>query len=126
LLVDIIEVQVLESSQSFLNAPFMPLYEYECLGCRERNEVIQKFSDAPLKVCEACGGELRKILSAPAIQFKGTGWYVTDYGKGGQSRSERDGKSDTKEEKKTTSKSEAKDSSSSSSAESTKTESSKK
>ena len=67
----------------------MPLYEYECLKCGERFELIQKFSDAPLTVCSQngdsqCDGAVRKILSAPAIQFKGTGWYVTDYGKGGQ------------------------------------------
>lgn len=67
----------------------MPLYEYECLKCGERFELIQKFSDAPLTVCSQngdseCDGAVRKLLSAPAIQFKGSGWYVTDYGKGGQ------------------------------------------
>ena len=59
----------------------MPLYEYECLQCGERFEEIRKFSDPPLTEHEECGGELRKLLSAPAIQFKGTGWYVTDYAK---------------------------------------------
>lgn len=67
----------------------MPLYEYECLKCGERFEVIQKFSDAPLTACSQnvgsqCDGAVRKLLAAPAIQFKGSGWYVTDYGKGGQ------------------------------------------
>lgn len=57
----------------------MPLYEYECLNCGVHYERIQKFSDAPLTQCEKCGGELRKVLSPPAIQFKGTGWYVSDY-----------------------------------------------
>ncbi len=57
----------------------MPLYEYECLKCGDRFERIQKFSDDLLKEHDGCGGELRKLLSAPAIQFKGTGWYVTDY-----------------------------------------------
>ena len=57
----------------------MPLYEYECLKCGDRFERIQKFSDELLKEHDGCGGELRKLLSAPAIQFKGTGWYVTDY-----------------------------------------------
>ena len=67
----------------------MPLYEYECLECGERFEVIQKFSDAPFSVHSeyadaTCDGPVRKLLSAPAIQFKGSGWYVTDYGKGGK------------------------------------------
>ena len=57
----------------------MPLYEYQCLNCRALTEKIQKFSDPPLTTCEKCGGELERLLSAPAIQFKGSGWYVTDY-----------------------------------------------
>jgi putative FmdB family regulatory protein len=57
----------------------MPLYEYECGGCGKRFELIQKFSDPPGATCVACGGGARRLLSAPAIQFKGTGWYVTDY-----------------------------------------------
>ncbi len=58
----------------------MPMYEYECTKCHHRFEVIQKFSDAPRTKCPKCKGPLQKLLSAPAIQFKGTGWYVTDYG----------------------------------------------
>ncbi len=61
----------------------MPLYEYQCTRCHKRVEKIQSFSAEPLTVCEACGGELEKLISAPAIQFKGTGWYVTDYKKSG-------------------------------------------
>ena len=57
----------------------MPLYEYECDGCGHRFERIRKFSDEPLSTCPLCSGPVRKLLSAPAIQFKGTGWYVTDY-----------------------------------------------
>ena len=57
----------------------MPLYEYECDGCRRRFELIRKFSDPPLASCPTCGGPVRKLFSSPAIQFKGTGWYVTDY-----------------------------------------------
>lgn len=57
----------------------MPLYEYECEVCRRRFEVIQKFSDPPVAQCEVCGGAVRKLLSSPAIQFKGSGWYITDY-----------------------------------------------
>ena len=59
----------------------MPLYEYECETCGHRFEVIQKFSDAPLTECTKCGGTLRKLVSSPAIQFKGSGWYITDYAK---------------------------------------------
>ena len=67
----------------------MPLYEYECLKCGERFETIQKFSDAPFQMHREngdvpCDGTVRKLLAAPAIQFKGTGWYVTDYGRGGK------------------------------------------
>ena len=56
----------------------MPLYEYQCPKCG-RFEVIRKFSDAPLSACPTCGREIQKLPSAPAIQFKGSGWYVTDY-----------------------------------------------
>ena len=71
----------------------MPLYEYECEACGHRFEVIQKFSDAPIAKCPSCGGSVRKLQSAPAFQFKGTGWYVTDYAKGGAGeKSEADGK----------------------------------
>src|SRR5262245_3280049 len=58
----------------------MPLYEYQCQSCHERFERIQKFSDPPVDVCPKCGaGPVKKLLSSPAIQFKGSGWYVTDY-----------------------------------------------
>jgi putative FmdB family regulatory protein len=57
----------------------MPLYEYECRKCSAHTEVIQKMTDKPLTKCRKCGGRLEKLLSAPAIQFKGAGWYVTDY-----------------------------------------------
>ena len=62
----------------------MPIYEYQCESCDQRTEAIQRFNDPPLETCEACGGDLRKLISAPAFQFKGSGWYVTDYaGKSG-------------------------------------------
>ncbi len=51
----------------------MPLYEYQCDACQHRFEVIQKFSDAPVEVCPSCGGTVKKLISSPAIQFKGTG-----------------------------------------------------
>lgn len=57
----------------------MPLYEYFCAGCGKTFEVIQKVSDDPLTECGSCGGQIERLLSAPAIQFKGAGWYVTDY-----------------------------------------------
>ena len=57
----------------------MPIYEYECRKCGARTEVMQKLTDKPLTKCRECGGRLEKLLSAPAIQFKGSGWYVTDY-----------------------------------------------
>ena len=59
----------------------MPLYEYECNDCEHRFERIQKFSDPLVSSYPVCDGEVRKLLSSPAIQFKGTGWYVTDYAK---------------------------------------------
>jgi putative FmdB family regulatory protein len=59
----------------------MPLYEYECDACAHRFERIQKFSDPLVDVCPSCGGAVRKLLSSPAIQFKGSGWYITDYAK---------------------------------------------
>lgn len=57
----------------------MPLYEYECDTCGHRFEVIHKFSDPPITVCPKCQAAVRKLFSSPAIQFKGTGWYITDY-----------------------------------------------
>ena len=97
----------------------MPLYEYQCEKCAHRFEVIQKFSDAPIDVCPKCGGPVVKLLSSPAIQFKGSGWYITDYAKQG-SRDSKDSKDhapatsssasspDSKTETKTESKAESK------------------
>ena len=78
----------------------MPLYEYECQKCGHRFERIQKFSDAMVKKCPQCGGKVEQMISAPAIQFKGSGWYVTDYAKrsGSSSSSESGGKSDGNKE----------------------------
>jgi putative FmdB family regulatory protein len=72
----------------------MPLYEYQCDACGRRFELIRKFSDPPLEICPHCGGHVQKLISSPAFQFKGTGWYVTDYSrkdKGGSSDSDRSG-----------------------------------
>jgi putative FmdB family regulatory protein len=93
----------------------MPLYEYQCDSCGNRFEVIQKFSDAPLEVCPKCGGAVKKLLSSPAIQFKGSGWYITDYARKGDSASSAastssssDANSESKADTKTETKSETK------------------
>ena len=61
----------------------MPLYEYKCHSCGKTIEAMQKFSDAPLVIHEGCGGKLEKLISTSALKFKGSGWYVNDYGRGG-------------------------------------------
>src|SRR5436189_6274291 len=79
----------------------MPLYDYRCEKCGEIFEVRQSFSDPVLTVHEGCGGEVKRMLSAPALQFKGTGWYVTDYGRGGKTPAANgtsDGKTESKSE----------------------------
>jgi putative FmdB family regulatory protein len=73
----------------------MPLYEYECEACHHRFEVIQKFSDPPKETCPKCGSPVHKLQSAPAFQFKGTGWYVTDYAKKDQGGSSKSGGGDS-------------------------------
>jgi putative FmdB family regulatory protein len=70
----------------------MPLYEYECNACSRRFERIQKFSDPPVATCPACGGAVRRLVSSPAIQFKGSGWYITDYAKKGGEQTSSDDK----------------------------------
>ena len=87
----------------------MPLYEYQCQACKKRFERIRKFSDPPLKKCDLCGkGPVTKLPSAPGIQFKGSGFYITDYAKGSSSASVTEQKSETKSESKTESKSDSK------------------
>ena len=71
----------------------MPLYEYKCEKCGEVFEVRQKFSDEPVTVHEKCGGAVERLISAPTFQFKGTGWYVTDYAKGSGAPSKKDSQS---------------------------------
>jgi putative FmdB family regulatory protein len=105
----------------------MPLYEYECKKCGHRFEKIQKFSDRMVKKCPECGGVVEQMISAPAVQFKGSGWYVTDYAKkssapsassseGGKSEGgSKDKDKDSKETKKDEKKSESSASSSSAS-----------
>lgn len=105
----------------------MPIYEYACQSCGKRTELLQRMDAPPLAACPECGGEVKKLFSAPAVQFKGSGWYVTDYaGKGkdkgsdkaAESKSEpkpeskgepkAESKSETKSEPKSESKSESK------------------
>ena len=77
----------------------MPIYEYECRKCHHRFERIQKFSDPLVRKCPSCrGGRVDKLLSPPAVHFKGTGWYVTDYARksSGKKDQEKDGKKDGK------------------------------
>jgi putative FmdB family regulatory protein len=85
----------------------MPLYEYRCQNCNETFEVLQKFSDSPLTVHASCGGKVDRLLSAPGLQFKGSGWYITDYARSGSGKSP-NGKSDGKSETKSESKSDVK------------------
>ncbi len=75
----------------------MPLYEYQCPQCG-RFELIRRFSDAALSTCPTCGKEVQKLLSAPAIQFKGTGWYVTDYARKGSGEAASKGEGPSKSE----------------------------
>jgi len=94
---------------------FVPIYEYECEKCNHRFEVIQKISDKPIKKCVLCQGKVHKVLSAPGLLFKGSGWYVTDYanperkkameaekkaGTGDSDSGKTDSKTETKEPKK--------------------------
>lgn len=96
----------------------MPLYEYQCDSCAHRFEVIQRFSDPPIAICPKCGAQVQKLPSAPAIQFKGSGWYVTDYAKKSGSDSDKNssdsGKSSGDKDKESSSSDKDKDSKTSS------------
>ena len=105
----------------------MPIYEYKCHKCGQTFEVRRRISAEPLKTHEDCGGEVEQLISAPALHFKGTGWYVTDYAKNGKSPStsgsngNTDSKSETKSESSTETKTETKSESKSEPAPTTKT-----
>jgi putative FmdB family regulatory protein len=91
----------------------MPLYEYQCEACGHRFERIVKFSDPPIETCPSCGGRVHKQVSSPACQFKGTGWYITDYAKKDSGSGDKDKDHDKGKDKgdaKTDAKSESKDS----------------
>ena len=87
----------------------MPIYEYKCQACGKRMEKIQKLSDPPCKKCPSCGGALTKLISSPAIQFKGSGWYITDYAKKSSPDQTESKKESSAETSKTTCKESAKD-----------------
>jgi putative FmdB family regulatory protein len=76
----------------------MPLYEYQCEKCGHRFEKIQKFSDKMVRKCPECGGKVEQMISAPAVQFKGSGWYVTDYANKSHAPASSDGGSDSKKD----------------------------
>lgn len=78
----------------------MPLYEYQCTKCGHRFEKIQKFSDKKIRKCPECGGPVEQVISAPAVQFKGSGWYVTDYAKKSSAPPASDSGKDAKDSKK--------------------------
>ena len=94
----------------------MPIYEYQCQSCSERQEELQGINDPHLTECKACGGPLKRLISSPAFQFKGSGWYVTDYAKSGSDGEKKaeaaggdgSGKASGKENKVSDSKSESK------------------
>ena len=75
----------------------MPIYEYVCQGCQKKTEAIQRVGERPLKICPHCGGKLKKAFSAPAIQFKGSGWYVTDYAGARGEQKSKEAAADSKE-----------------------------
>lgn len=78
----------------------MPIYEYECQKCKAHTEIMQKVTDKPLAKCRKCGGRLEKQWSSTSFQFKGTGWYVTDYGEKKTEPKEETKKADAQDEKK--------------------------
>jgi putative FmdB family regulatory protein len=103
----------------------MPIYEYRCLDCGHQFELMQKFSDPPAEACTSCSGTVQKLISRSAFHLKGSGWYVTDYGRNGSAPSKATGKSDSESgaessDKKSTSESSGSASTTSTSKESTK------
>jgi putative FmdB family regulatory protein len=109
----------------------MPIYEYKCNSCGKKFEKIEKFSDAPLETHEECGGPVERLISAPQFQFKGTGWYVTDYanksngggaaGKNGSDSHNKESSSEAKSDSSSSSDSKSSDSTNSNSSSSTTT-----
>src|SRR5215467_15990532 len=88
-----------QNQLSLLRVSCVPLYEYQCKKCKHRFEKIRKFSDRPLKKCPECGGPVEQLLHAPAVQFKGSGWYVTDYAGKKEPAASADGSGEKSEKK---------------------------
>jgi putative FmdB family regulatory protein len=103
----------------------MPIYEYRCLDCGHQFELMQKFSDPPAETCTSCSGAVQKLISRSAFHLKGSGWYVTDYGRNGSTNGKAKGKNDSESstensDKKSTSESSGAANTTSASTESTK------
>src|SRR5262250_2871115 len=99
----------------------MPIYEYRCLDCGHQFELMQKFSDPPAETCTSCSGTVQKLISRSAFHLKGSGWYVTDYGRNGKATGKNDSESSTESrDKKSTSERSDSASTTSASTESTK------
>jgi putative FmdB family regulatory protein len=103
----------------------MPIYEYRCLDCGYQFELMQKFSDPPAETCTSCSGTVQKLISRSAFHLKGSGWYVTDYGRNGSTNGKATGKNDSESstensDKKSTSESSGAANTTSASTESTK------
>jgi putative FmdB family regulatory protein len=99
----------------------MPIYEYRCLDCGHQFELMQKFSDPPAETCTSCSGTVQKLISRSAFHLKGSGWYVTDYGRNGKATGKNDSESSTESsDKKSTSESSGSASTTAASTESTK------
>src|SRR5438132_4052610 len=98
----------------------MPIYEYRCLDCGHQFELMQKFSDPPAETCTSCSGAVQKLISRSAFHLKGSGWYVTDYGRNGSANGKATGKNDSESSTESSDKKSTSESSGSASTESTK------
>src|SRR5262252_7525961 len=98
----------------------MPIYEYRCLDCGHQFELLQKFSDPPAETCTACSGTVQKLISRSAFHLKGSGWYVTDYGRNGGANGKAADNNDSESSTESSDKKSTGESSSSASTESTK------
>src|SRR5438046_295363 len=103
----------------------MPIYEYRCLDCGHQFELMQKFSDPPAETCPSCAGIVQKLISRSAFHLKGSGWYVTDYGRNGKANDKAAGKSDSESSTESSDTKSTSESSGSASPASTSTESTK-
>jgi putative FmdB family regulatory protein len=103
----------------------MPIYEYRCLDCGYQFELMQKFSDPPAETCTSCSGTVQKLISRSAFHLKGSGWYVTDYGRNGSANGKTTDKNSSESSAESSDKKSTNESSDSASASSSGTESTK-